>query len=142
VVLVNSQPADKILLREPEDQPIGRIVRQIQRDHPGAIYPHRIFPIRDELCATETAASDLAQQATPSVLRLNGMVSSPHFKAELYGGAPVREFFRSLLDDPATRREHKRSDAAYIERLNKLPDGIEVIDRLLEVSAMTGNSVL
>ena len=142
VVFVNSQTAEAILMRLPEDQPVGRIVREVQRDHPEAIYPHRIFPIRDEPWAADMGASDPTEATTPSVMRLNGMVSSPHYKAELYGGAPVRDLFRALLDDPATRRAHKQNDAAYMRRLNELPDGGAVIARLLEVSAVTGNSVL
>jgi hypothetical protein len=142
VVLVNTRQLPDILHRQPARHPVGRIVREIESARPESVFPHRIFPIRDDSLALDEPAMEESAPNPPSTVRLNRMPSSPHYKAELYGGDPVRDLFSSVLDDSTVRHTFRQSADAYIQRLNRLPDVKHVVARVLESDWMAENLVL
>jgi len=131
-VLVNSYEVQDILQREGYGTRISRIVRRIERECPGSIYPHRIFPLPIDADVASGEAAERVEHFGPEVVRLGRMLSSPYVKIEMYGGKRTAELFHWLLEDPGARKQLHEQDCAYIGRLNAIEDGPTVLSRAFE----------
>jgi hypothetical protein len=134
-VLVNSFEVQEILRQEGYGTALARIVRRIERECPGSIYPHRIFPLPMDADAVsgEPGTQPASASFGPDVVRLGRMRSSPYVKIEMYGGRRTADLFRWLLEDPSAKDKLRQQDKAYIERLNAIDDGPTVLSRMLEI---------
>jgi Family of unknown function (DUF6365) len=136
VVFVNTFTLDDVLRREAGDSPIRRIVLEMESRRRDSIYPHKIFPIPagpeelSEHCPQHEGGVCAAPPAPMSNFRLGRMVSSPFVKVELYGGEETRAALEWVLCDRKARAEWKEQDRAYLERLNRLTDGVDVLSQL------------
>jgi Family of unknown function (DUF6365) len=148
LVLVNTYTCDELLERSGRLSQIRQIVLEMARRQRDSIYPHKIFPIpagHEELVEDSPESSHGASHSTPlwtSTLRLGRMISSPFVKAELYGEEDTREVFRLLLCDPDSRAVIEDADSSFIERLQKLDDGITVLTRLAVHSSLAEHKAL
>ena len=133
-VLVNSYEVEEILRSEGPGTAVARIVSQIERERPGSIYPHRIFPLRidAEMANLDTGAHRKPVPFGSEVLRLGRMRSSPYVKIEMYGGKRTSDLFRRLLEDRSVKDYLNQQDKAYIERLNAIDDGPKVMSRIFD----------
>jgi hypothetical protein len=140
VALVNSSTLKEILAREPEGSEIRRLAMQMERRRAGSVYPHVMYPMKQQdqaAAATRSPRRRLFNAAAPSVpmpeemIRAGSLPSSPFIRAELYGGQKTRDLFHGLLCDPARRAQARAEDEAFIARQNALEDGSSVLKRLL-----------
>jgi Family of unknown function (DUF6365) len=141
-VMVNSYKPQEIVRREGRRSEISRIVQRIERECPGSVYPHRIFPLpaEKEILNKESSADDASVPFGPEVIRLGRMRSSPYVKIEMYGGKRTAELFRWLLDDPSGREDLQRQDAAYIQRLDAIDDGPTVLSKIFQMRQLTAHT--
>jgi Family of unknown function (DUF6365) len=145
-VMVNSYSAEQIMERERYGTPLWRWVRKVEERHPGSIYPHEIFPLPSEMPSidgdeeTNGNHNGHGSRFSHEVIRLGRMQSSPYVKIEMYGGKSTGDMFRWLLEDPAAKAHLKEVDHAYIERLNRIDDGVTVLDRIFHSDRLVGNT--
>jgi Family of unknown function (DUF6365) len=141
-VMVNSFQAEDIVQREGPRAPVSRIVQRIERECPGSIYPHRIFPLPadDEVMDEESQADSDSAPFGPDVIRLGRMRSSPYVKIEMYGGRRTREQFEWLLEDPAGGQYLRQQDRNYIGRLNAIDDGATVLAKVFQTRQLTAHT--
>ena len=148
-VMVNSYSALQILEREKYGTAIWRLIHKMEKDHPGSIYPHQIFPLpaESEMINNETTNGDGGESGSSSspfgteVIRLGRMQSSPYIKIEMYGGKRTTDLFHWLLEDPSAKSYLRQQDTAYIERLNAIEDGATVLDRVFQSDQLIGHTV-
>ncbi|HXU12738.1 MAG TPA: DUF6365 family protein [Candidatus Binatia bacterium] len=139
VAFVNTSTLKEILAREPEGSEIRRLALQMERTRAGSVYPHVMYPIKqqDKAGAAAPSRRRLFNAAAPSLpmpeemIRAGSLPSSPFIRAELYGGQATRDLFRGLLTDPARMAAVRAEDEAFIARQNALEDGSDVLKRLL-----------
>src|SRR6185436_17654962 len=138
VAFVNTSTLKEILAREPEGSEIRRLALQMERTRAGSVYPHVMYPIKQQdKAGAAPSRRRLFNAAAPSLpmpeemIRAGSLPSSPFIRAELYGGQATRDLFRELLTDPARIARVRAEDEAFIARQNALEDGSDVLKRLL-----------
>jgi hypothetical protein len=129
VVLNNSFTVEDVLRREGPGSFLSKLVGQLEREHPGSVYPFRIYP----LAADEPFPVPQQEPVFHAVTeRLGRMESSPYYRAELLGGDATKQFFEWLLLDRQARKIRMQQDEEYIRRLQKAKSGIEVFQRIAD----------
>jgi len=147
MVLVNSLRASDVLRRERSGSRLREIVSIMERKRPNCIYPHKIFPIpadEDEF-ADSNAGTEGACRVShhePRTIRLGRLVSSAFIRTELYGGQDTRRAFEAILCDPEQQARLKRMDEGFIDRLNRIDDGVSVLQRLVTRDSIRDHTVL
>lgn len=148
LVLVNSFHGRDILRREKAGSRLREIVSAMEGRQPNCIYPHKIFPIpadADEFQDSPgTAANVPAGSAAhePKTVRLGRLVSSAFVRAELYGGQETKRVFEATLCDHGQRVRLKRMEELFLDRLNRLDDGANVMKRLVMQDSRSDCTVL
>jgi hypothetical protein len=135
-VLVNSYNGQELLETLEDDGPVRRVVSALESERPGSIYPFKIFPIpagpsefADE---PDPADDDARADIGPNVVRLGRMQSSPFTRVEIYGGDRTRRQLQRLLCDRRHRGHLRRLDQGYIEALNRLQQGVPLLEQLMQ----------
>jgi hypothetical protein len=150
VVLVNSHCLDDLLAMCELPGPIWRTMLALERQHPGSIYPHCIYPLQFESAEANdrkaNASRDMEISNINSMLpytnRLGRMQSSQFFRAELYGGQATVDVFRRILMDAQVRDLWKKGELAYMDRLKATASGPEVLGALLDHEALSRHTVI
>jgi uncharacterized protein DUF6365 len=143
-VIVNSYSADDILGRERYGSPLWKLVQRMERESPGSIYPHQIFPLPLQPFETDAHANGNGRGASafgPQTIRLGRMHSSPYVELEIYGGNRTADKLRWLLDDPSARASLLEQDMMYIDRLSAIDDGATLLNRVCQSRQLEDHTV-
>jgi len=105
-------------LLEQVDDPLRRVIMQMEWTRPGSVFPYEVFPIwrRQDLERLGLFHADSAVEGFESV--------------EVFGGEPTRGLLQGLLTDRATREAWRSRQQAYVRRLEALPDVYETLQRV------------
>lgn len=129
VVLNNSYTAGDILQRERPGSFLAGLVERLETEHPGSVYPFRIYPLASDESAPHPPQGPPFHAVTE---RLGRMESSPFYRAELLGGDVTRRFFEWLLLDRQASEDRAKQDEGYISRLRTATTGMEVFQKIAD----------
>lgn len=102
------------------EEPLKGIMLAMERERPGTIYPFNAYP------------AGMTQELDHIVLYRDNCLTRAFRALEIFGGAETRQALQRLLLDPDEREALRAAQGEYVRRLERLGDGADVLERVVE----------
>jgi hypothetical protein len=101
--------------------PLARkVVLDMENARPGTVYPYDVFP------------SGFAEGLRDLVLYRDNSLTEAFAELEVFDVAATGAAIRALLEDADTRADLRAKQQRYVDRLARLGDGAEVLERIVD----------